>query len=206
MDSRAPVREDRQDAVGQDPGTRFGRIVTCARTAGDRPGAPLPMVEGDQLGNVEQVRFREERIGAEPLGQPLAPHGRRPAEVTDESAAEGGKRVGAIALDRCERLAQRFQRLPGQRREAGQRVEASAADGQPRRRLAPAAAVASSAHAHVTVAAERALEEEGVAAGRLLLVEEAEDAEWRQQITGQLDGGRAAPKDGSGAGSSWRAL
>jgi len=88
----------------------------------------------------------------------------------------------------------------------GDRVQASPADGEPRRRLAPAAAVAPSAHAHVAVAAERALEEEGVAAGRLLLVEEAEDAERRQQITGQLDGGRAAPKDVSGAGSSWRAL
>jgi hypothetical protein len=36
----------------------------------------------------------------------------------------------------------------------------------------------------------------------LLLIEEAEDAEWRQQITGQLDGGRAAPKAGSAAGAS----
>ena len=88
----------------------------------------------------------------------------------------------------------------------GNRVQTSVADGEPRRRPAPAAAVAPAAHAHVAVAAERALEEEGVATARLLLVEEAEDAERRQQITGQLDGGRAAPKDGSGAGASWRAL
>jgi hypothetical protein len=56
--------------------------------------------------------------------------------------------------------------------------------------------------AHVAVTTERALEEERVAARWLLLVEETEDAERRQQITGQLDCGRAAPKAGSGAGFS----
>jgi len=40
----------------------------------------------------------------------------------------------------------------------------------------------------------------------LLLIEKAEDAERRQQITRQLDGGRAAPKDGSGAKFPWRGL
>jgi hypothetical protein len=39
-----------------------------------------------------------------------------------------------------------------------------------------------------------------------LLIEEAKDAERRQQITGQLYRGRAAPKVGSGAGSSWARL
>jgi hypothetical protein len=58
------------------------------------------------------------------------------------------------------------------------------------------------ADADVAVTPQRAFEEERVAACWLLLVEEAEDAERRQQITGQLDGGRAAPKAGSGAGSS----
>jgi hypothetical protein len=91
-------------------------------------------------------------------------------------------------------------------REPGERLGPAASNGQPWRRLGPAPAVSAAAHAHVAVPAERAFEEEGVSAGRLLLVEETEDAEWRQQITGQLDGGRAAPKAGSGAGSSWQGL
>jgi hypothetical protein len=62
------------------------------------------------------------------------------------------------------------------------------------------------ADAHVAVASERSLEEERVAACWLLLVEETEDAERRQQITGQLYRGRAAPKVGSGAGSSCAGL
>jgi hypothetical protein len=67
------------------------------------------------------------------------------------------------------------------------------AERKPRRGLA-------AGDADVAVAAERSLEEEGIATGRLLLIEKAEDAEWRQQITGKLDGGRAAPKDDSAAG------
>src|SRR5205814_4646619 len=57
-----------------------------------------------------------------------------------------------------------------------------------------------SADADIAVPAERSLEEEGVSARGLLLIEETEDAERRQQVTGKLDGGRAAPKDGSAAG------
>jgi len=62
------------------------------------------------------------------------------------------------------------------------------------------------ADSDVAVAAQRALKEERIATGSLLLIEKAEDAERRQQITGQLDGSRAAPKAGSGAGSSWARL
>jgi hypothetical protein len=58
------------------------------------------------------------------------------------------------------------------------------------------------AHADVAVAPERSLEEEGVAP--LLLVEETEDAERRQQITGKFDGGRRASKACSGKGSACR--
>jgi hypothetical protein len=60
------------------------------------------------------------------------------------------------------------------------------------------------AHADVAVAAKRPLEEEGVAAAFLLLIEETEDAERRQQITGKLDGGGPISKAGSGSGSSWK--
>jgi len=52
------------------------------------------------------------------------------------------------------------------------------------------------AHADVAVATERSLEEEGVPP--LLWVEETEDAERRQQITGKFDGGRSASKACSG--------
>src|SRR5256885_1467507 len=57
-------------------------------------------------------------------------------------------------------------------------------------------------HPDIAVAAKRSLEEEGVSL--LLLIEEAEDAERRQQITGKFDGrGRSASKAGSGKGSAW---
>src|SRR5262249_25403229 len=172
----------------------------------DGPGAALAVIEGDQLLHIEEVRLRKERVGTQALGKPLRPGRRRPAQVADESAAEGRQRVGALAFDGPERLAERLERALGQVGEPSQRVRPPAADGEPRRRLAPAAALAATAYSHVAIAAKRALEEEGVAAGGLLLVEEAEDAERRQQITGQLDCGRAAPKDGSGAGCPWRGL
>jgi hypothetical protein len=53
-------------------------------------------------------------------------------------------------------------------------------------------------HADVTVATECTLEEEGVAAGCLLLIEETENAEGRQQIARELNRVNAGPKDDSG--------
>jgi hypothetical protein len=59
------------------------------------------------------------------------------------------------------------------------------------------------ADADVAVAPERSFEEEGVPL--LLFVEETEDAERRQQITGKLNGcGCSASKAGSGKGSACR--
>ena len=80
------------------------------------------MIEGDQLGHVEQLGRGKERVGTEPLREVLGPHGGRPPMVTDEPAAEGRKRIYALAFDRCERVAKCFQRLLRQTRKPGERV------------------------------------------------------------------------------------
>jgi hypothetical protein len=133
------------------------------------------VIERDVLAHPEEIRLGKERVRPEPLGQLLAPARRRPAEVADVAAAEGRQSRRGLRLFLAQRRPQRLERLQAQ----------------------PQAGVAG---AHVAVTAERSLEEEGVVRG--VLVEEAEDAEWRQQITGQFDGGCCASKAGSGSGSS----
>jgi hypothetical protein len=197
--------EDAEHALGQRRGARLGAVA-----GGDGPGAALAVVEGDELADVEEVGLGEERIGAEAVGDLLAPARGSPAEVADEAAAERRQVRRPLRCDGRERRPQRVERRLGQLRQPGERAaEALAvADGEPRRGRGAVARAA--ADADIAVAAERALEEERVASGRLLLVEETEDAEWRQQITGQLyrcrAGGRARSKAGSGSGSSWRGL
>ena len=166
------------------------------------------MIEGDQLGDVQQIRFRKQRVGPEPLRQTLAPRGSRPPEVADEAAAERRQRRVTIAGNRLQSGSQRFEWLLRKVGSQRARDRAATADGQPRRCLpGHAAAVARRAtHSDVAVATQRAFEEERIATFGLLLIEKTEDAERRQQITGQLDGSRAAPKAGSGAGSSWARL
>jgi hypothetical protein len=140
------------------------------------------VIEGDQLRRVEQIGFGKERIRTEALRDLLAPPGRGPTEVADVATAERRQIGGLLRLDGFERRAQCLER------------RSSALSG--RERQAPRTV----ADSHIAVAPERSFEEEGVASGRLLLIEETEDAERRQQITGKLDGGRAAPKAGSAAG------
>ena len=105
-----------------------------------------------------------------------------------------------------QRRADRFQRLLRQLRSSAERAVGWTPRANRQTSSSGGSAASSVAwrasHAHVAVPAQRSLEQERVTARWLLLVEEAEDAEGRQQITGQLDGGRAAPKAGSGAGSS----
>src|SRR4051812_8495318 len=157
-------------------------IVGAAR---HRPGTPLPVVEGDELGHVQEVGLGKERIRAEALRDLLAPPGCRPTQISDIAATEGRQIRGLLRPDPFQLCSQPLERVYVRAR---LRVEC-----QPRGRRA-------AGDADVAVPAERSLEEEGVATWRLLLIEEAEDAERRQQITGKLDGGRAAPKDDSGAG------
>jgi hypothetical protein len=148
------------------------------------------MIEGDDLGDVEQVGLGKEGIRTEALRDLLAPARRRPSEIPDVSAAEGRQIGRLFRLDGFERGPQRFEWMG---REIGSRGELSRREGEP-------AWLRAAGSADVAVAAERSLEEEGVAARGLLLVEKTEDAERRQQITGKLDGGRAAPKAGSAVG------
>src|SRR4051812_2214329 len=150
-----------------------------------RPGTSLPVVEGDELGHVQEVGLGKERIRAEALRDLLAPPGCGPSQISDIAAAEGRQIRGLLRPDPFQVCSERLERVYVRAR---LRVEC-----QPRRFHA-------AGDSDVAVPAERSLEEEGVATWRLLLIEEAEDAEWRQQITGKLDGGRAAPKDDSGAG------
>jgi hypothetical protein len=185
---KLPLGESAQHAGSQ-------RLRTLG-SVGDGPGSSLPMIEGDQLAHAEQLGIGEERIGPEPLRKPLAPRRRRPAEIADVSAAEGRQVGRALDARLLQRGADRQERILGQMR---QRALHSLPHHQARRResrCAPSVA-RRSAHAHVAVAAERSLEEEGVAAGFLLLVEETKDAERRQQITGQLDGCRSKADSGS---------
>jgi hypothetical protein len=133
------------------------------------------VIEGDVLAHAEQIRLGKERVGPEPLRQLLAPARRRPAEIADVAAAEGRQAGRGLRLFFAQRGPQRLERLRPQRE-------------------------ALVAGADVAVAAERSLEEERVVRG--VLIEEAKDAEGRQQITGQFDGGCDASKAGSGSGSS----
>jgi len=81
-------------------------------------------------------------------------------------------------------------------------VESASQRLQGLRFLAQRQARAVRARADVAVPAQRSLEEEGVPP--LLLVEETEDAEGRQQITGKFDGGWSASKACSGKGVASR--
>ena len=158
---------------------------------GDGPGAPLPVVERDVLAHPQQIGRGEERIRPQPLRQPLRPRRRRPAQVAHVAAAERRQVLAPLARFFRERGAQAVQR----------------------RALQPVAP-----DADVAVTPQRSLEEErvafgccalrappvaGEAASSVLVVEKAEDAERRQQVTGQFDGGCSASKAGSGSGSSW---
>jgi hypothetical protein len=137
------------------------------------------VVEGDQLAHQEEIRLGEERVGAEALREPFAPGGARPAEVPHVAAGEGRQAFDPLDALRLQGPAQRQEGLLlAPRGEAGR---------------APS-------HTDVAVASERSLEEEGVAP--LFVIEEAEDAERRQQITGKFDGGWSASKAGSGKGSA----
>jgi hypothetical protein len=136
------------------------------------------VVEGHDFADEHQIRLGKERIRAEPLRETLAPGRAPPAEIPDVPAAERRQPFDASGLHLLERVAQRAQRL------------GVAAEREPRL-----------PDADVAVPAERSLEEEGVVG--LLLVEEAEDAERRQQITGKFDGGDGASKACSGKGSAW---
>src|SRR5205823_14108329 len=133
-----------------------------------------------------------ERIGTEPLRDLLAPSRRRRAQVAHVTAAERRQTGGLFRLDGLERGTKRRE---GMGRQPAFRGQLPRREGQPRR-----GGAVGPADADVAVAAERSFEEEGVAIDGLLLVEKTEDAEGRQQITGKLDGGRAAPKAGSAAG------
>src|SRR5207253_2526220 len=113
----------------------------------------------------------------EPLRQPLGPRRSWPAEIADVAAAERRQVLAPLARLGLQRCAQRFQGLRGGR------------ERQPLR-----------ADADVAVPPERALEEERI--GFRVLIEEAKDAERRQQVTGKFDGGCRASKAGSGSGSS----
>jgi hypothetical protein len=152
------------------------------------------VIERHQLADMKQIRRGKESVRPESLRQLLAPACRRPREVADVAAAEGRQVRGALGLFFAERGPQRLERLCAERK--------------------PLAACAD-----VAVAAERAFEEEGAfersalfwgAAGDAckggssvaVLVEETEDAEGRQQVTGKFYGGCRASKAGSGSGSS----
>src|SRR5207253_906163 len=113
-----------------------------------------------------------------PLRQPLAPAGASPTEIADVTAGKRRQAFDALGALRFQRATEGLQRL----RLLPQR--------EPR---------LPGPHPDIAVAAERSLEEEGVSL--LVLIEEAEDAERRQQITGKFDGrGRSASKAGSGKG------
>jgi hypothetical protein len=139
------------------------------------------VIEGDQLADEQQLRLGKERVRPEPLRQALGPGGAAPAEVSDVSAAEGRQTLYALRPLGVESAAQRLQGL---------------------RFLAQRQARAIRTGADVAVPAQRSLEEEGVPP--LLLVEETEDAEGRQQITGKFDGGWSASKACSGKGVAFR--
>jgi len=134
------------------------------------------VIERDQLAHQQQIRLRKERVGAKALREPLRPGRAGPAQVADVASTEGRHAVYALRPLRLERVAQRSKRLLF---------------------LAQREARSVRADADVAVAPERSLEKEGVAP--LLLIEETEDAERRQQITGKFDGGRCASKACSGS-------
>jgi hypothetical protein len=139
------------------------------------------VIEGDQLADEQQLRLGKEQVRAEPLRQALGPGGAAPAEVADVSAAEGRQTLDALRALGVESASQGLQGLGF---------------------LAQRQARAVRAGADVAVTAQRSLEEEGVPP--LLLVEETEDAERRQQITGKFDGGWSASKACSGKGVAFR--
>src|SRR5262249_59261956 len=106
--------------------------------------------------------------------------GGRQAGVAEVPAADRWQALDALRLLGSKRAAERLERL---------------------RQLAQSEPRAFGAHADVAVPTERSLEEEGVPP--LLLIEETEDAERRQQITGKFDGGRSASKACSGKEVAW---
>ena len=80
------------------------------------------MVEGDQLADVEQLGFGEERVGPEALRELLAPGSGPPAQVADEAAAEGRQPGLLLGRDRVQRGPEREQRILRERRKAFQRT------------------------------------------------------------------------------------
>jgi hypothetical protein len=137
------------------------------------------VIERDHLAHEHEIRLREERIRTEAVRKPLAPRCARPAQIPDVAAAERRQLLDALRPLRFERLPQRLQGL-----QVRAKLEAGIVG----------------ADADIAVPSERSLEEEGIAS--LLLVEETEDAERRQQITGKFDGGWSASKACSGKGAA----
>jgi hypothetical protein len=162
------------------------------RSRGDGPGAALAVIEGHQLAHAQQIGLRKELVGPEPLRQLLAPRSRAPAEIAYVATAERRQpRLGNGLFSR-----QRFAQSP-------QRILGALFDGQP----------GTVARADIAVAAERTFEEEGVAferpvrgafTGSCGAVEEAEDAERRQQVAGKLNGSGRISKADSESRCSWR--
>jgi len=139
------------------------------------------VIEGDHFAHEQELGLGKEWIGAEALRQPFAPGGAPPAEIADVASGKRRQLFAAHYAFRLERAPQRLQRirLPTER-------EARAVAADP----------------DIAVPSERSLEQERVPL--LLFVEEAEDAERRQQITGKLDGcgRRSASKADSGKRSA----
>jgi hypothetical protein len=150
------------------------------------------VIEGDQLADAQQIGLGKQLVGPQPLRQLFAPRRRAPAEIPDVPAAERRQARRGRCLFRRQRFAEDLQRFLG-----------VPVDGQPR----------AVARADVAIAAERALEEERVAlerpvrapfAGSCGAVEEAEDAEGRQQVAGKLNGSGRISKADSVSRCSWR--
>jgi len=141
------------------------------------------VIEGDHFAHEQELRLGKERIGAEALRQPFGPGGAPPAEITDVASGKRRQVFAALYAFRVQGAPERLQRI---------RVSAE----RETRAIAP--------DAHVAVSSERSFEQERVLL--LLFVEEAEDAERRQQITGKLDGcgRRSASKADSGKRSACR--
>ena len=165
----------------QHPSRQRLRPVLRVGPDGHRPGAALTVIEGDHFAHEQELGLGKERIGAEALRQPFGPGGAPPAEIADVASGKRRQVFAALYAFRVQGAPKRLQRI---RLSAEREARAIAPD------------------AHVAVPSERSFEQERVLL--LLFVEEAEDAERRQQITGKFDGrGRSASKAGSGKGSAW---
>jgi len=142
------------------------------------------VIEGDHFAHEQELGLGKERIRAEALRQPFAPGGTVPSEIADVASGKRRQLFAALYAFRFERAPQRLERIC-----LATEREARAVTADP----------------DIAVPSERPLEQERVPL--LLFVEEAEDAERRQQITGKFDGcgRRSASKADSGKGSACRA-